>query len=117
MRDGEWEAVVHDAHVVIEKAKAAGVYVFGDGIDETVPPMLVSADGTAAEAAIRGCRAQRWLYRARLPPREEAFAWAAHIAKACRRDQEDQELRIFEFDPQRVSTLEKATFSFDCPQL
>src|SRR5215471_2960124 len=32
--DGEWEAVVHDSHVVIEEAKAAGVYVFGGGIDE-----------------------------------------------------------------------------------
>jgi hypothetical protein len=44
--DGEWEAVGRDAHAVIDEAKAAGVYVFGGGIDETVPPVLVSADGT-----------------------------------------------------------------------
>ncbi len=47
--DGEWEAVGRDAHAVIDEAKAAGVYVFGGGIDETVPPALVSTDGTAAE--------------------------------------------------------------------
>src|SRR4030095_6997189 len=46
--DGEWEAVGRDAHAVIDEAKAAGVYVFGGGIDEDVPPVLVSADGTVA---------------------------------------------------------------------
>ena len=47
--DGEWEAVGRDAHAVIDEAKAAGVYVFGGGIDEDVPPVLVSADGRLAE--------------------------------------------------------------------
>ena len=46
---GEWEAVGRDAHAVIDEAKAAGVYVFGGGIDEDVPPVLVSADGLVAE--------------------------------------------------------------------
>ena len=46
--DGEWEAVGRDAHAVIDAAKAAGVYVFGGGIDENVPPVLVSADGAVA---------------------------------------------------------------------
>ena len=67
-----WEAVGRDAHAVIEEAKAAGVYVFGGGIDEGVPPVL------------------------ELPSREEAVAWAARIAKACRCD---QELRVFGYDP------------------
>ena len=44
--DGEWEAVGRDSHAVIDEAKAAGVYVFGGGIDEAVPPVLVSADGS-----------------------------------------------------------------------
>lgn len=47
--DGELEAVGQDARAVIRQAKAAGVYVFGGGIDETVPPVLVSADGAVAE--------------------------------------------------------------------
>jgi hypothetical protein len=42
--DSEWEA-----HAVIREAKEAGVYVFGGGIDETVPPVLVSANGSVAE--------------------------------------------------------------------
>jgi hypothetical protein len=46
--DGEWEAVGRDAHAVIDEAKAAGVYVLRGGIDEDVPPVLVSADGTVA---------------------------------------------------------------------
>ena len=46
--DGEWGAVGRDAHAVIDEAKAAGVYVFGGGIDEDVPPILVSADGAVA---------------------------------------------------------------------
>lgn len=45
----EWEAGDCDAHAVIDEAKAAGVYVFAGGIDEEVPPVLVSADGSAAE--------------------------------------------------------------------
>lgn len=47
--EGEWEAVGRDAHAVIDEAKAAGVYVFGGGIDEGVPPVLVAADGAVAE--------------------------------------------------------------------
>src|SRR3954469_12328337 len=47
--DAESEAVGRDARAVIDKAKAAGVYVFGGGIDEAVPPVLVSADGAVAE--------------------------------------------------------------------
>jgi hypothetical protein len=46
--DGEWGAVGRDSHAVIDEAKAAGVYVFGGGIDEDVPPVLVSANGTVA---------------------------------------------------------------------
>jgi hypothetical protein len=46
--DGELGAVGRDARAVIDEAKAAGVYVFGGGIDEDVPPVLVSADGAVA---------------------------------------------------------------------
>lgn len=46
---GELASVSRDAHAVIAQAKAAGVYVFGGGIDESVPPTLVSADGSVAQ--------------------------------------------------------------------
>ena len=95
--DGEWETVVHDSHAVIEEAKAAGVYVFGGGIDEAVPPALVSADGSVAEGGYPWAPPLKGGFTVlELPSREEAVAWAARIAKACRCD---QELRVFGFDP------------------
>lgn len=95
---GEWEAVVRDAHAVIDEAKTAGVYIFGGGIDEDVPPVRVSPDGTVAEGGYPWApRLDGGFTVLELPSREEAVAWAARIAKACRCD---QELRVFQFDPQ-----------------
>jgi hypothetical protein len=96
--DGEWGAVGRDAHAVIDEAKAAGVYVFGGGIDEDVPPILVSADGAVAMGGYPWAPTLDGGFTVlELPSRDEAIAWAARIAKACRCD---QELRVFGFDPQ-----------------
>jgi hypothetical protein len=95
--DGEWEAVVRDSHAVIDEAKAAGVYVFGGGIDEAVAPVLVSADGTFSAGGYSwGPPLNGGFTVLELPSREEAIAWAARLAKACRCQ---QELRVFGFDP------------------
>lgn len=95
--DRELEAVSRDAHAVIDEAKAAGAYVFGGGIDEAVPPVLVSADGTVAEGGYAWAPPLNGGFTVlELPSREEAVAWAARIAKACRCQ---QELRVFGFDP------------------
>jgi hypothetical protein len=96
--DGEWEAVVRDSHAVIEEAKEAGVYVFGGGIDESIPPVLVSADETLSEGGYPWAPPINGGFTVlELPSRREAIAWAARIAKACRCA---QELREFGFDPQ-----------------
>lgn len=96
--EGEFEAVVHDSHAVIEEAKAAGVYVFAGGIDEGVPPVLVAADGTAAEGGYPWAPPLNGGFTVlELPTRDDAIAWAARLAKACRCP---QELRVFGFDPQ-----------------
>ena len=42
--DEEMPQVSADAHAVIEEAKAAGVYVFGGGINEQVEPVLIAGD-------------------------------------------------------------------------
>jgi hypothetical protein len=90
---GELEAVGRDARAVIEEAKAAGVYLFAGGIDESVPPALVAADGTVAEGGYTWAPSLDGGFTVlELPSREEAVVWAARIAKACRCD---QELRIF----------------------
>lgn len=95
--DGEWEACVRDSHAVIEEAKVAGVYVFGGGIDESVPPVLVAADGTVSEGGYPWAPVLNGGFTVlELPTREAAVDWAARIAKACRCQ---QELRVFFFDP------------------
>jgi hypothetical protein len=94
---GEWDAVVRDSHAVIDQAKAAGVYVFGGGINENVPPLLVSADGSTAEGGYSwGPKLNGGFTVLELPSRDAAIAWAARMAAACRCQ---QELRVFHFDP------------------
>lgn len=93
----ELEAAGRDAHAVIEEAKVAGVYVFGGGIDASVPPVLVSADGSVAAGGYPWAPPLDGGFTVlELPSRDEAVAWAARIAKAYRCP---QELRIFGFDP------------------
>jgi hypothetical protein len=95
--DNEWESVVRDSHAVIDDAKAAGVYVFGGGIDEDVPPVLVSANGAVAEGGYPWAPSLNGGFTVlELHSRDEAVEWAARIANACRCD---QELRVFQFDP------------------
>ncbi len=96
--ESERGAVGRDAHAVIEEAKAAGVYVFAGGIDAGAPPVLVCADGTVAMGGYAWAPTLDGGFTVlELPSRDEAIAWAARLAKACRCD---QELRVFGFDPQ-----------------
>lgn len=96
--DSEWEEVDRDAHAVMREAKEAGVYVFGGGIDETVPPVLVSANGSFTEGGYPWAPPLNGGFTVlELPSRQEAIAWAARFAQACRCD---QELRVFGFDPE-----------------
>jgi len=96
--ESELQAVSDDAHAVIEQAKAAGVYVFGGGINEGVAPVKVSADGSVVQGTYPETRRIEGGYTIlELPSRKAAEAWAAKIAAACRCD---QELREFMFDPQ-----------------
>ncbi|MET1086807.1 MAG: transcription initiation protein [Arthrobacter sp.] len=93
----DFTAVVEASHAVIEEAKAAGVYVFGGGIDEGVPPVLVAGDGTVTGGTYPGHNVPNGGYTVlELPSREAALAWAAKIAVACRCP---QEVRQFGFDP------------------
>lgn len=93
----ELEAAGRESRAVIEQAKVAGVYVFGGGIDESVAPVLVSGDGAFAEGGYPWAPPLNGGFTVlELPSREEAIAWAARIANACRCE---QELRVFMFDP------------------
>ncbi len=96
--EDEMQAVSDDSHAVIEEAKTAGVYVFGGGIDESAPPVLVAADGTFTEGGYAWAPSLDGGFLVlEVPTRDAAIAWAARIATSCRCA---QELRVFMFDPQ-----------------
>jgi hypothetical protein len=89
-------AVSDASHAVIEEAKAAGVYVFGGGVHEDVAPVLVSADGSVSSEIYPGSHLKGGFCVMEIATREEAVAWAARLAAACRCA---QELREFMYDP------------------
>ena len=91
----EFPSVVADSHAVIEEAKAAGVYVFGGGIEESVAPVRVSADGAVSDELYPGSALTGGFTVLELPTREDAVRWAAKLAAACRCP---QELREFGYD-------------------
>jgi hypothetical protein len=94
---GELPAVSDAAHAVVQEAKDAGVWVFGGGINESVPPVLVDGDGTVREGTYPQTRQLEGGYTVlEVPTRDEALQWAAKIATACRCA---QELREFQYDP------------------
>lgn len=95
LTDDELPIVAADAHAVIEQAKAAGVYVFGGGIEESVDPVLVAADGSVSTTTYPGTDLKGGFTVLELPTREEAVEWATRIAIACRCS---QELREFMYD-------------------
>ncbi len=96
LTEEELPAVSAAAHAVIEEAKAAGVYVFGGGIEEKVDPVLVSQDGSVSAEIYPGSYLKGGFTVLELPTRDEAIAWARKIAIACRCA---QELREFMYDP------------------
>jgi hypothetical protein len=96
LTDEEFPIVVADSHAVIEEAKAAGVYVFGGGINEKVDPVLVSGDGSVSTEIYPGSRLKGGFTVLELPTREDAVRWASKIAVACSCS---QELREFAYDP------------------
>ena len=96
--DEDMAAVGEAARAVIREAKAAGVYVFGGGINADVAPLMVAADGSVTNETYPQTREfDGGFCVLKLPSREAAIHWAAKIAKACRCS---QELREFGYDPE-----------------
>jgi len=93
----EMQAVSDASHAVVQEAKDAGVWVFGGGIDESVPPAMVDADGTVREGTYPQTAQLEGGYSVlELPSYEAALEWAAKIAASCRCA---QEVRAFQYDP------------------
>lgn len=91
-------AVSAASHAVIRDAKAAGVYVFGGGMNAGVAPVRVAADGNCTDETYREtAELDGGFCVLELPSRLEAVQWAARLAAACRCA---QELREFHYDPE-----------------
>ena len=95
---GDFPSVVESSHAAIREAKAAGVYVFGGGIDETIQPVTVTGEGRVAPGSYPETRTINGGFCViKAKTREEAEIWAAKIAAGCRCA---QELRQFMYDPE-----------------
>lgn len=95
--EGELPDVADAAHAVVRDARAAGVYVFSGGLDAGSPPVRVAGDGTVVEGARPGTAGlDGGCAVVDVPTRDDALAWAARFAAACRCA---QEVRAFHDDP------------------
>ena len=95
--DRDWPAVGEAAHAVVREAKAAGVWIFGGGIQRQ-QSTIVATDGTIASGPVPETKAVVGGFSIiEVPSREEALDWASRIAEACRCAQEVREIM---FDPE-----------------
>ena len=88
----DWGSVGEASHVVVREAKEAGVWVFGGGVQRQ-QASVVATDGTVADGPFPETKAVIGGFSIiDVPSREEALAWAAKIAIACRCAQEVREI-------------------------
>lgn len=94
----EFQDVVDASHAVVVEAKAAGVYRFCRGIDETVAPVLIGADGSRKDRShpLRTpstVAARCWTSPAGRRRSGEPRAWPPRAGRG------PQELSVFGDDP------------------
>lgn len=93
----DWPAVGEAAHAVVREAKIAGVWIFGGGLQRQ-QASVVATDGTVTAGPVPETKAVVGGFSIiEVPSREEALAWAARLALACRCAQEVREIM---FDPE-----------------
>jgi hypothetical protein len=93
------------AHAVVQEALNAGVWVFGAGL-ESQRASIVATDGTVTDGPYPETKEVIGGFSlVDVPSREEALAWAAKIAVACRCAQEVRELLP---DPEQDAMLRQA---------
>jgi len=90
-------AVGESARAVARDAKAAGVWIFGGGIHRQ-QASIVATDGAVADGPVPEKKAVLGGFSIlEVASREEALAWAARFAQACRCAQEVREIM---YDPE-----------------
>jgi hypothetical protein len=92
--DEELPDVARAVDEVVKEAEAAGVWVFGAGLEHQVPT-VVDTDGTVTDGPYPESKEHLGGFAiVDVPTREAAHEWAAKIAVACRCAQE-----VFEVMP------------------
>ena len=94
--DEDMPAVGEAAHAVVRQAQDAGVWIFGGGV-KSQRASIVATNGKVTDGPSPETKAVIGGFSIiEVPSREEALAWAAKIAVACRCAQEVREIM---FDP------------------
>jgi len=94
--EADLPAVGEAAHAVMRKAQDAGVWIFGGGI-HSQRASIVATDGKVTDGPYPETKAVVGGFSIiDVPSREEALAWAARFAAACRCAQEVREIM---YDP------------------
>ena len=95
--DEDWPSVGEAAHGVVRDAKAAGIWIFGGGVQRQ-QSTIVATDGAITVGPVPETKAVIGGFSIiEVPSRKEALVWAARIAAACRCAQEVREIM---FDPE-----------------
>ena len=98
--DHEWQQVADESHAVVREAKAAGVWIFGGGF-HTYEPVTVNQAGVVTAGPITHSDVRLGGFSVlEVANAQEAYLWAAKIAKGCRCP---QEVREFIDDPESVN--------------
>ena len=89
--------VADAAHAVVREAKAAGVWIFGGGI-LSQQASIVAPDGVVPPGPYPETKAVIGGFSIiEVPAHDDALAWAAKLASACRCAQEVREIM---YDPE-----------------
>lgn len=95
--EADFPAVGDAARAVVRAAKAAGVWIFGGGIARQ-QSSVVAPDGTIHAGPVPETKAVVGGFSIiEVASRDDALAWAARFADACRCAQEVREIM---FDPE-----------------
>ena len=96
----ELPQVADDSHVVVREAKAAGVWIFGGGFFED-KPVVVDEHGNVRPGPIAPSDVRLGGFSVLdVENEEQAYYWAAKIARSCRCNQEVREMI---YDPESTN--------------
>lgn len=95
--EADLPSVSEASHAVVREAKAAGVWIFGAGVQRQ-QSTIVATDGTITGGPVPETKPVIGGFSIiEVSSREEALGWAAKFAAACRCAQEVREIM---FDPE-----------------